>query len=73
MVREARVVMACSRPFIVTSKSWRETAPDVCGLRLYVEQHNHNAQQIYQRSGLTRTAYEVMELEFHRPQEVPDA
>jgi GNAT superfamily N-acetyltransferase len=41
-------------------------SPDVCGLRLYVEQHNHNAQQIYQRLGLTRTAYEIMEVEFPR-------
>jgi GNAT superfamily N-acetyltransferase len=43
-------------------------SPEVCGLRLYVEQHNHNAQQIYQRLGLTLTAYQVMELEFNRPQ-----
>jgi len=44
------------------------TSQDVCGLRLYVEQHNRNAQQTYERLGLTRTAYEIMELEFRRPQ-----
>lgn len=37
---------------------------DVCGLRLYVDRDNHAAQETYQRLGLARTAYEVMELEF---------
>ena len=46
---------------------------DVCGLRLYVEQHNHNAQQIYQRLGLTRTAYESWSSSFTARREVPDA
>jgi GNAT superfamily N-acetyltransferase len=43
-------------------------SPDVCGLRLYVEQHNQDAQQTYERLGLNRTQYEIMELEFRRPQ-----
>jgi GNAT superfamily N-acetyltransferase len=43
-------------------------SPDVCGLRLYVEQHNHNAQQIYRGLGLALTAYEIMEVEFRRLQ-----
>lgn len=35
--------------------------PEVCGVRLYVEEHNGRAQGVYQRLGLERTAYEVME------------
>jgi ribosomal protein S18 acetylase RimI-like enzyme len=42
----------------------RETAertPQVVGLRLYVEQDNHTAQQTYARLGLERTGYLVLE------------
>jgi GNAT superfamily N-acetyltransferase len=35
--------------------------PDVIGLRLYVEQENHAAQQTYSRLGMDRTGYLVFE------------
>jgi GNAT superfamily N-acetyltransferase len=38
--------------------------PDVCGLRLYVDAHNENAQKTYERLGLKRTNYEFFELDF---------
>ena len=44
----------------------RNTA-DVCRLRLYVEHHNHAAQQTYTRLGLGNSGYGIMELEFRRP------
>jgi ribosomal protein S18 acetylase RimI-like enzyme len=36
-------------------------APDVIGLRLYVEQENYAAQQTYLRLGMTWTGYRVLE------------
>ena len=33
----------------------------VRGIRLYVEKDNHNAQQVYQRLGMSETAYRVFE------------
>ena len=45
--------------------------PQVCGIRLYVEQANHTAQTIYQRVGLAPSGYAVYERDFvlarHRP------
>lgn len=41
----------------------RET-PEVCGLRLYVDQHNHSAQQTYQRLGMVKAHYDLFEVEF---------
>lgn len=35
--------------------------PRVIGLRLYVERDNHVAQQTYQRLGMERTGYQVLE------------
>jgi GNAT superfamily N-acetyltransferase len=35
--------------------------PEVCGLRLYVEQSNHVAQQAYRRIGMTPTTYQMYE------------
>jgi len=35
--------------------------PDVCGLRLYVEQSNHAARNAYRRIGMTPTAYRMYE------------
>ncbi len=35
--------------------------PEVIGLRLYVEEANHRAQEIYQHLGLGRTGYFVLE------------
>jgi len=37
---------------------------DVCGLRLYVEQQNQQAQQTYQRLGLRPTTYDCYEVDF---------
>ena len=37
---------------------------NVCGLRLYVEAHNHLAQAIYRRCGLKETAYRVLEIDY---------
>ncbi|MBM3813651.1 MAG: GNAT family N-acetyltransferase [Acidimicrobiia bacterium] len=36
----------------------------VCGIRLYVEQHNGRAQRVYEKMGMTKTAYLVYETDF---------
>jgi GNAT superfamily N-acetyltransferase len=36
---------------------------DVCGLRLYVEQHNHIAQATYKSLGMDETHYDMYEVE----------
>jgi len=41
-----------------------KAAPDVCGVRLYVEQDNQMAQTVYQRLGLSPSAYKVYEQDF---------
>jgi len=41
-----------------------KAAPDVCGVRLYVEQNNHAAQTVYQRLGLRPSGYKVYEQDF---------
>lgn len=38
--------------------------PQVCGLRLYVERNNHEAQTVYQRVGLAPSGYTVYEQDF---------
>jgi GNAT superfamily N-acetyltransferase len=38
---------------------------DVCGLRLYVENDNRHAQQVYDSLGMHRTGYVVMETMFN--------
>lgn len=38
--------------------------PQVCGIRLYVEQHNHAAQAVYQRVGLAPSGYSLFEQDF---------
>lgn len=40
---------------------------DVCGMRLYVDLDNHSAQQVYDRTGLSRAHYEMREVDFRRP------
>ena len=37
---------------------------DVCGVRLYVEQDNQRAQQVYHRVGLSPSSYQVFEEDF---------
>ena len=41
--------------------------PQVCGIRLYVEQRNHGAQTVYQRVGLTPSGYALFEQDFILP------
>ena len=41
-----------------------KAAPDVCGVRLYVEQENRTAQTVYQRLGLLPSGYAVYERDF---------
>ena len=36
----------------------------VCGLRLYVEKENRNAQRTYERLGMAKTSYDVYEVDF---------
>ena len=36
--------------------------PEVCGLRLYVEEHNHAALETYQRMGMTPSGHRLYEL-----------
>ncbi|MDP9122828.1 MAG: GNAT family N-acetyltransferase [Acidobacteriota bacterium] len=38
-----------------------ELAPDLCGLRLYVDKRNRSAQQVYLRLGMSREHYELFE------------
>lgn len=38
--------------------------PTVCGIRLYVEQHNQTAQNVYQHVGLAPSGYWVYEQDF---------
>ena len=38
--------------------------PDVCGLRLYVEEDNRNGQSVYRKLGLIHAGYHVYEREF---------
>jgi GNAT superfamily N-acetyltransferase len=40
---------------------------DVCGIRLYVEEHNKTAQAVYQRVGLSVSPYRVFEEDFFLP------
>ena len=37
---------------------------DVCGLRLYVEEENTHAKQVYSQLGMRRTDYELFESDF---------
>ena len=38
--------------------------PQVCGVRLYVEEDNQKARRIYERLGMIRTPYRLYELDF---------
>jgi GNAT superfamily N-acetyltransferase len=37
---------------------------DICGLRLYVDAHNHSARKTYERLGMKLTNYELFETDF---------
>ena len=41
-----------------------KAAPNICGVRLYVEQDNRTAQMVYQRLGLSPSTYKVYEQDF---------
>ena len=41
-------------------------AGDVCGIRLYTEQENMRAQQVYERMGMTRSAYVMYEADWSK-------
>ena len=45
--------------------------PDVCGVRLYVEETNHIAQAAYRRVGLTPSSYAVYEKDFMLARRMP--
>jgi ribosomal protein S18 acetylase RimI-like enzyme len=44
-----------------------QAAPDVCGLRLYVERDNQNAQYTYTSLGMVDAGYATFEAEFATP------
>ncbi len=44
--------------FVETQAAQR---PDVCGIRLYVEQSNHTAKQTYAKAGMQETGYRIYE------------
>ena len=37
---------------------------DICGVRLYVERSNHNAQQTYKNLGMDHSHYDLYEIDF---------
>jgi ribosomal protein S18 acetylase RimI-like enzyme len=41
-----------------------KTSPNVCGVRLYVEESNSAAQAVYRRVGLTPSPYAIFETDF---------
>ena len=40
--------------------------PGICGVRLYVEGENHRAQRAYKRLGMSKTSYDLYEVDFTR-------
>jgi ribosomal protein S18 acetylase RimI-like enzyme len=57
--RRAGVFRALFHHLLALAKSQK----DVCNLRLYVHSENARASQSYERLGMTRTKYEVFDLE----------
>ena len=41
-----------------------KTSPNVCGIRLYVEESNGAAQAAYRKVGLTPSSYAIFETDF---------
>jgi ribosomal protein S18 acetylase RimI-like enzyme len=41
-----------------------KTSPNVCGIRLYVEETNSAAQAAYRKVGLTPSSYAIFETDF---------
>ena len=67
-VREAGVPARRGVPRALPPRAdaWLRTRKDVCSLRLYVHAENTRARQSYERLGMTRTQYEVFELDVRR-------
>ncbi len=45
-------------------KSLADKDATVCGIRLYVENDNARAQRTYEKIGMTKTSYQIMEVDF---------
>ena len=58
-----RGVLRGLHEFVKTEASQR---PEICGLRLYVEQYNDVAQRAYRQIGMTMTAYRMYEQTLRR-------
>lgn len=58
--RRQRVFRRMHETVMVTAK----TSPNVCGVRLYVEESNSVAQAVYRRVGLTPSSYAIFETDF---------
>ena len=56
--RNRRIFTGLYKELVELTKS-RE---NVCGLRLYVEEHNESAKKIYETLGMKRTPYEIFEV-----------
>ena len=41
-----------------------KTSPNICGIRLYVEENNSVAQAVYRKVGLTPSSYAIFETDF---------
>ncbi len=50
-----------------------QARPDVCGVRLYVEQENAQAQAVYAKMGLAITPYRMLERDFVMPHKLTDS
>ena len=66
-VREDRRRRGVFRALYDHARQQARAAPNVVGLRLYVERHNAAAQQVYQRLGMRDAGYLVMEEMFAGP------
>jgi len=58
--RRQRVLRRMHETGMATAK----TSPNVCGVRLYVEESNGAAQAVYRRVGLTPSSYAIFETDF---------
>ncbi len=47
-------------------------AGNVCGIRLYTEQGNTPAHQVYERMGMKRSAYVMYEADWSKEQQIPN-
>ncbi len=50
-----------------------QASPEVCGIRLYVEQENVDAQAVYAKMGLEMTPYRMLERDFVLPHKLMDS